>query len=354
MRDTDVVVIGLATGSAICLELAQNGHSVIGLDCGHSHTSTARNQKWKHSGALFLQESLAARLWEHFCEPHVMERPHIEYTGAWFVEASEILEQEYIPLWSKIGIPFRRVGTVESPCYSCRRHKTAVNSALLPDAVIKFESVVRDTVNAARSCGAMLLERSNIRGIDVVERCVIVRFEVNCEVVSVKCNHLVVAAGAWTNHLAGLMGIELPLNNTKSHILEYKARLVDRIVVFLDEPQFTLVPFAGHTLVSNALRQNAVDPFDRNADRTIVESMANSFRERLTQLTGSDSEPEMIARACIKTERSEDGQCFAGSSTFDHSHHGLHRVTFVVPGKASLMFAVAKEVRKCVAATIRK
>jgi hypothetical protein len=353
MEKFDIIVVGLGCGAAICERASRLGYSVLGLGGGNNNISCASNQRWKHSGALFLEQQLALELWNSFSTPNKLEIPYSKTVGALFASNNELINDKYASVWESVGIPFRFVNAQRNISVARTGHPQPKEVAMLPDATIDFPLVIRDTLHASKEAGATILSECKVTNIDVGNDFTVVSFCNNRSIESVRCRHLVVASGAWSEQIANMIGVRLPLANHKSHLLEYDVQISDNIVVFLDEPQFTLVPFNGRTLVGNAHRQIISNPADRSVDVATASEMDSAFRSTFERQLSSLKSVEMRPRACIKTELFKDGESSSLATVFDQHFHGLAHVTFVVPGKASLMFSLAKKVITTLDAILR-
>jgi len=353
MEQFDIIVVGLGCGAAICEHASRLGYSVLGLGGGNNNISSASNQRWKHSGALFPERKLALELWESFSMPNKFELPHTKAVGALFASNNEIINEKHATIWESVGIPFRFVNAQRNTSVARSGHPHPKEFAILPDATIDFPLVIRDALHSAKETGATILSEGKVTNIDLGNDFAIVSFRNNCVIESVRCRHLVVASGAWSEQIANMIGVRLPLANYKSHLLEYNVQISDSIVVFLDEPQFTLVPFNGKTLVGNAYRQITLNPFDRFIDVAIAGEMDMAFRSTFERQLCSLKSVEVHPRACIKTELFCDGEAKSLPTVFNQHFHGLAHVTFVVPGKASLIFSLAKTVTNALDVILR-
>jgi glycerol-3-phosphate dehydrogenase len=273
-EDTAVVVVGLSTGAAIVPELARRRVKVIGLDRADGLASTLNNQKWKHGGLLYTWRELAQKLWDAYVHMHPLERRHLRNIGGHFLVRTQEELDAYEALWRDWGIPFGRLapnvlrphGTVGSPAYA--------GGFLTFDSVIDFPALLPALHAQATRLGARLLTSATVtRLVRDGETVTGVVYAKDGHETLLHCKHCIVAIGGWAPEMLRAIGVQIPVQRWKSHILTVDTELVPRITVWLDAAGVTLVPYAGQTLIADKRRYPAADGNDRTLVPDAVEGL---------------------------------------------------------------------------------
>ena len=131
----------------------------------------------------------------------------------------------------------------------------------------------------------------------------------------------------------------------KSCIFTVPGQLVKNVVVFRDAPIVTLVPYKGATFIADVRRFPAVDGDDRVLVPEAVEALKEDFMACFPSFDWRLLDQAHV-RFCLKTEADLRGTGITNQNmvVFDHTFHNVHGLWVVFPGKASLMFALAREV----------
>ncbi len=343
----DVIVLGAGCGSVIGRRLAREGRSVLIVDLAGTPSSTARNHRIKHSGAMQREVASARGLWAAFERMDALERAHLRPRGATFLVGRDDLDG-VLARWSEAGIPFRLAPQrLAGPLPAAARGAPAVAVAT-PDRLIDYPAVVEDALGEAVAAGARV-EANALRTRLVPDGD---RIDVLVEGADgsrlVRSRHCVVAAGGWTPELLGPVGVSVPVVRSKTHILTLPGELVPRLTVRLGPPLLVMVPFRGTTLVGDERRVPATDGDDVSVDPDLAEALRGDAGSAFARV---DRRTVRVARvgAAVKTEVAGMGSRAQGMAVFDEDALGVRGLTVVVPGKASLMFALAERTAACIA-----
>jgi glycine/D-amino acid oxidase-like deaminating enzyme len=342
-----MVVTGLgAAGAAITCELARRGKQVAALDRADGVASTLSNQKWKHTGLLYPRPDLAQKMWDAYAHMHPIERRHLLKQGAYFVTHLEQSLVEREARWRNWGIPFERLAPDTLPTDRVLGKPAYAGGFLTPDSVIDFLALLPDLCAQAERLGARIVTGATVKRLvrDSDEVTGVIYEKAGQETV-LHCRHCIVALGGWAPEALHDMGVHLPVHRWKSHILTVEGELVERITVFLDDPFMTLVPYKGRTLIADTRRAPAADGDDRTPIPELVEALKADLAACFPSLRWRALNM-LSVHACIKTEADLSGMGLRNQDmvVFDAAFHGVRGLTVVFPGKASLMFALAREV----------
>jgi len=342
---SEAVVLGLgAAGAAITEELARLGVPVTALDRMDGVASSLTNQKWKHSGLLYERGEQAVKIWHAYTQSHPLEQRHLLKTGAHFLCRKEETLCEREARWRDWPIPYARLGQ-EFPVPSSALGKPICTGGFAAfDGILDFPALIADLCAHAARRGARIVGGATVkrllRDADAVTGVV---YEKDGMQTRLDCRYCVVALGAWAPEALRTVGVSLPVSNWKSHVLTVEGELVERITAWLDEPKVTLVPYQGHTLIADTRRTPAAHGFDRAPIAGAADAILDDLALAFPSLRPSALKP-MRVHACIKTEFNGAGARNQEAAVFAEAHHGVRGLSVVFPGKASLMFALAREV----------
>jgi hypothetical protein len=341
----DVVVVGAGSGSIIGWKLALQGHRVAIVDRDPPGSvragSTFLNHRIKHSGAMQSDVASATRLWRAFSSMDPLEHVHMRSTGGFFlVPRSDV--DDTVARWTSAGIPFgrREPGIPDLPV---TRADTDVFTT--PDGVIDYPGLVRQALRRAVAAGARIVggavRASLVRDGARVTGVLVDGGGSASELIGSR--HCVVAAGAWAPELLEPIGVAVPVERWRTHILVLPGELVPRLTVLTGPPLLVLVPFGDTTLAGDARRTHAGGGGDRAADPASVEGLRDD-----TAAAFAGRHAGAIARGHVvvgvKTEVPGHGSRAQDIALFGEAEHGVGGLTVAFPGKASLMVAMANRV----------
>jgi glycerol-3-phosphate dehydrogenase len=264
---TQVVIVGggaAGTGAAYALE--RRGVQATLLDGADPAASSVNNQCWGQSGLFYLtNQALALKLWQGWPALEHLARAFLLHRGASFLGCAEDTLQEREANAAQLGIPLQRIPLRGLPSDGVLGAPACVGGVRAPDASIDFPDFlasVRDHLVQTRVVMPARVTRLLYDG----ERITGVLYAQPGEEVLLHCRWCIVTLGAWSvEFLQAHLGLTLPVQRWKSHILTFEGELVDQITAFWDGPQITLVPVRGTTLVANARRVAVQEPSEAHA-----------------------------------------------------------------------------------------
>jgi glycine/D-amino acid oxidase-like deaminating enzyme len=348
---SDIAIAGASAAGLGCASVLAEDDNVqqTVLDWGLAAASSWRNQKWLQSGANYTATALALALWQEFPNMVRTAQKFLLQRGAYFVAQSEETLENREHLLQQVGIPYQRVIPKALPTDGLLGTPQCVGGLLAPDWVIDFPALLRDLrTQLAQSANTRLLMGATVKRLlrdgDQVAG---VLYEKDGEEVLLTCHHCVVALGAYSVELLQDIGVtNLPIQRWTSHIVELDKEVVQHITVWTDDPGMTLVPYKGRTLIANTRRvpvqdiTTAYTTIEKEVEILLYEQLVAAFPHLCW-----DALQVLAARACVKTERSNDpgarNQHFA---VFGEEDHGVAGLTVALPGKATLMFQLGRAV----------
>jgi glycine/D-amino acid oxidase-like deaminating enzyme len=344
---TEVVVVGAACGLAISRALAGRDLQVTAIGRPDGVASTFTNQKWKHTGLLYANPVLAKHLWKAFSAMDPLESSHLRNRGAHYLALKEETMDTRATTWKERGLPFQRLASDAVTHGPELGPPSGVGGFLTGDSVIDFAAMLEDLKADAERQGVATVAgnvQRLIRDADAIRGVI---YERAGKEIMLHANHVVLAMGAWATEALRLIGVELPIRSFKCNVLTVDTELVPCITCFLDGPGVTFVPFRGTTLIADTRRIPARDGFDRAPVPEMVEQMKADVAAQFPAVRWGGLKAE--AHACIKTEFTEANERNHESAIFGSRVHGVVGLTVALPGKASLMFSLARHVAKQVA-----
>lgn len=246
MSDYQVVIIGGgATGVGILRDLSMRGISALLLEQGDlAHGTSSRFHGLLHSGARYaVKDPVSAT--ECIDENLILKKiaSHcISDTGGWFVQMQED-DPEFVEEWiegcTQARIPIREISPSEAYEKEPLISKTVLRVFEVPDATVDGFKLVWANAKSARRYGGdfityhqverLILEDKRIVG-------VVARSLLKGEELTVLCEVVVNAAGAWASQIAGSIGISLDVICDKGTLLAFNQRLFQRVVNRLHPP----------------------------------------------------------------------------------------------------------------------
>lgn len=340
----DVAILGGGIAAvAAATELHSRGVDLVLISADHPAAATHSNQKWQQSGALYAEQDQAATCWRAFSTRAEIEQEFVIRRGACFLSCDPNGISQRSQIWEAVGIPHSIVDPLCVGETTALGLPAAAAAATLPDCTCDFaalcthlrEKLPRGAViDAAR--GALVRDGAKVEG---------VCFQGNGRESFVSANHVVVAAGAWTNSILRGIDVDLPITSYKTHVLAVEEELVPSIVAWIDGPLLSVVPWAGRTLFADHHRQPWDDP--ESARELVPEAIERLWHELRTAfpLMRRDQLDVLDQWACLKTEHNNGRDAKNRTSAiFDVGEHGLTGLTVIIPGKASLACQLGRSV----------
>ncbi|MES2180325.1 MAG: FAD-dependent oxidoreductase [Gemmatimonadota bacterium] len=388
-RLPQVVVVGGCAGAAIAHRLAEEGKRVTLLCHGDDVPSaTDTNQKWLHSGLLYPSESLAERAWTHRnIDWDIKAKYLVGPQKAYFLALTDDTLRARTDMWAKWKADGRRVPDAY-PLEAGDRARLAslgINFSggwVTPDCAVDFPALVRDMrrhiagqLEDSRHLPAIKATGTVMEGARVLDLrrgphgMTGVDYEWHGRRGTLTCDQCIVAAGAWSHELLEGIGVSLPLIRKKCLVVAFKRGIresqqdLDRITVWLDVEKedgtrgdFTLVPYRDHILAAGtdfrvvygvrgcSLEALRTAPSDVAALNAEMDQCFASASVRPFSMSG------FTPRTCFKTEQYNASHPCVDIKVYTEDEgmggHGVRGLTVALPGKASLMFDLAREVAK--------
>jgi len=238
--ETQVVVIGGGvTGSSVLRDLTMRGLNAMLFERGNlSEGTSGYFHGLLHSGGRYaVKDRPAAR--ECIKENHVLRRiapQAIEDTGGFFVTLTDE-DEEFLPRFLKgceeVGIPTEVLFTAEAVREEPRLNPQVRQAVVVPDGSVDSWDLCLGSVNAAKELGAriflftpitdILREGDRAVGVKAVD-------QTSGEEYRVRAQYVVNASGPWTNKVANLAGIKVPMVLSKGTMIVLDSRPVQRAI----------------------------------------------------------------------------------------------------------------------------
>ena len=383
-RPVDVVVVGGHAGAAIGHLLAEQGRRVVVI-ASNRKGATDSNQKWLHSGLLYPSGQLAERAWATRNIDWNAKRPYLLGPEcAYILALSDATVQNREEMWRCWKRDGRHVPTAEALRPRDRQRLRSMGARfaggwVTPDCVIDFPRLFRDmrknlagtlrknrhfstiarrgTVMEGGTVLALRTQKSRVIGVD---------YECGGRRSIISCDHVVLATGAWSQELLRPLNVKLPVVLKKCVVVSFRRKRpaggLDRITSWLDlrkedgtAGDFTLVPFRNRVLAAGTdfrVVYRSDVPFERlEVGKYEVDVVHDELRQCVTKTAGRPFYlTGALPRACFKTEEFRtdhpdvDIKVYGERDSLAGRGHGLRGLTVAIPGKASLIFDLAREV----------
>jgi glycine/D-amino acid oxidase-like deaminating enzyme len=360
MKTSRVVVIGGGVaGSAIALELAQQGQSVTLVYRSAQEGSSFTNQKWNHSGLLYPDKALARKACEQFLRDSPLQNFIIRSDAhARFLALSQQTLDERIEMWSEWdvsswGLDWRPLCASEYEVIGALGKTSAVGGFAVPDRIVDFPGLVDDLRHKSTAAGVEIVANASVSRILTRSGKVVGVSLGGQDAHRIDCGQCVLAAGAYSRGILSASGITPPdLILRKCVVFEYDGELVHAITTCLDvlrhdgtKQDVTLVPFRNKTLAAGTGFTEVTTGDDTEPD----EQEVGRLRNQLAQCFPTLGDPSRII-TCTKAEKWPGGKPNVNSQVYDESQHEVRGLLVTIPGKASFMFDLASAVSHRIAA----
>lgn len=239
-RSTEILVVGGgATGCGVLYDLAQRGFNCLLLERGGLSMGTSgRFHGLLHSGGRYVtNDPEAAR--ECIEENIVLRKtmPHaIEDTGGLFVTTPwdpPDFADKFYRACLEIGIPVEEISIDEMLRQEPLLNPRISRCFVVPDATVDTWAACRALIDTARAYGAetltyhevvdVLVDQGRVRGVTA-------RNTITGELLTVECEMLVSATGAWGGQIARMAGCEVTVYAGKGTMIAMNYRMVNTVV----------------------------------------------------------------------------------------------------------------------------
>jgi glycerol-3-phosphate dehydrogenase len=239
-KSTEVLVIGGGvTGCGVLFDLAQRGFRCLLVERGALSSGTSgRFHGLLHSGARYaVRDAGAARecIQENAILRHIMPQA-IEDTGGLFV-ATPWDPPEYADRFQRacreVGIPVEEISVAEALRREPLLHPGLRRVFVVPDGSVETWEACQSLVDSAAEYGAETMLYHEVTGLllengRVVE--VTARDVISGEEVSIACDMVVNAAGAWGGRIAAMAGCPVTIQAGKGTMLAMNYRLANTVI----------------------------------------------------------------------------------------------------------------------------
>jgi len=239
-RSTEVLVIGGgATGCGVLYDLAQRGFKCLLLERGGLSMGTSgRFHGLLHSGGRYVTNDPAAA--RECIEENMILRqtmPHcIENTGGLFVttpgDPPDFADLFYRSC-QQVGIPVEEIPVAEMLKREPLLNPGISRAFTVPDATVETWAACQSLVHSAAAYGAEALTYHEVVEVLVSQgkvTGVVAKNRVSGEQMTIECDMLVSATGAWGGQIARLAGCDLTIYAGKGTMIAMNYRMVNTVV----------------------------------------------------------------------------------------------------------------------------
>ena len=238
--ETQVVVIGGGvTGTSVLRDLVMRGFDAMLFERGNLSEGTTGNfHGLLHSGGRYaVKDQPAAR--ECIQENYILREiapQAIEETGGFFVVLDDV-DEEFLPTFlegcEEVGIPTEVLSGEEALREEPELSPDVRTAVAVPDGSIDGWDLCIGSVNAAKALGAktflytpvtdILRENDRVIGIKAVEQTSGEEYEVHAQ-------YVVNATGPWTDRVASLADVHIPMVLSAGTMIVLDSRPVQRAI----------------------------------------------------------------------------------------------------------------------------
>lgn len=343
MRCEVLVIGGGATGAGIARDLSMRGVDVLLIERGDfSAGATGRSHGMLHSGARYaVKDPESAR--ECALENSVLKRVAsfcIEDTGGLYIGIDDS-DMGYLDTFLK-GCSNTGVGAEEITAREAFEREPSISSktqvaASVPDAYIDPFFLTQAIVADARSTGAVVRNYCEVVGMELWEDTVLevrLRDARSPSITVVQPEVVVNATGAWGDHIASMVGLEIPMRVDKGSLVVIDGRRVNGLVNRLRLPSDgdIIVPshsssIAGTTCVEVASPEDCVATIDE------VRTLLLQAAEMVPSMAGARAVRAYAGIRPLPAEAEEGRDISRTFRLIDHSSEGVENMVSIIGGK---------------------
>jgi len=358
----DVAIIGGGgTGAAAAYDLTLRGFKVALFERGElTSGTTGRHHGQLHSGARYalgdvniarecMSETLILRRIAHDC---------IEYNQGLFLALNEedcALTDPFVEACISAGIPAREIPVGEALSMEARINPKAERAVLVPDGTIDAYRLAMAFFASAKARGATIRHFSEVIGIDVVSGTVgslLIHDLLNGREYRVQADAVINAAGPWSNRVAALAGIDVPVTAAAGSMVAVEGRIVNMVISRLRRPGDgdIVVPQRRLSIIGST-QQKTDNPDGLQPEREEVAFLLSAADELVPGFSLQPLRAAWSAARPLAGRTGDDGRAISRDiAIYDHgSLDGVKGLFSIIGGKATTLRIMGEKVADAVA-----
>jgi glycerol-3-phosphate dehydrogenase len=358
----DVAIIGGGgTGAAAAYDLTLRGLKVVLFERGElTSGTTGRHHGQLHSGARYaLGDVNIAR--ECMAETLILRRmapDSIEYNQGLFLALNDddcALADSFVEACLSAGIPAREIPVGQALSMESRINPKAKRAVLVPDGTIDAYRLAMGFFASAKARGARIHHFSEVTGIDIVAGSVgslLIHDLLNGREYRVRADAVINAAGPWSNRVAALAGIDVPVTAAVGTMVAVEGRLTNMVVSRLRRPGDgdIVVPQRRLSIIGSTQRKTD-NPDGLKPEREEVAFLLAAADELVPGFSLQAFRAAWSAARPLAGRAADDGRAISRDiAVFDHgSVDGVKGLFSIIGGKATTLRIMGKKVADAVA-----
>ena len=312
--DTDVVVVGAgAVGASAAYHLAARGKTVVVIEAFDGPAEGSTGRSFASIRAQWADPLNIEMSWRSIREYRDFETDHgidVGYrpSGYLFVvpEPQWATHLEAVVLQREHGVPVEVLDPAAAQQYTAFNTAGVGGATWGPaDGVVDPHLATTAYVQLARATGARVLFGHRVSEIAQGPD----GWVMNAGDTTIRCTHIVNAAGGWAGELATMAGLDVPVVHSRRNIYATAAGALDVAVpMTIDLATGVFVRSEGPRLLFGAARPDQADGYDTTVDWPWMETVLERAVSRFPWL------------ADLPLDRTG---CWAGTYENTPDHHGI-------------------------------
>ncbi len=358
----DVAIIGGGgTGAAAAYDLTLRGLKVALFERGElTSGTTGRHHGQLHSGARYaLGDTNIAR--ECMAETLILRRiahDSIEYNQGLFLALNDedcSLADSFVDACQSSGIPAREISIGQALSMEGRINPKAKKAVLVPDGTIDAYRLAMGFFASAKVRGAKIHHFSELVGIEVVAGSVgplLIHDLQNGAEYRIAADAVVNASGPWSNRVAALAGIDVPVTAAAGTMVAVEGRLTNMVISRLRHPGDgdIVVPQRRLSIIGSTQRKTD-NPDGLLPEREEVAFLLAAADELVPGFSNQPLRAAWSAARPLAGRTSDDGRAISRDiAVFDHGRlDGVRGLFSIIGGKATTLRIMGEKVSDAVA-----